>query len=1188
MLRALYIHCGSDKTGSTSIQQTLANARAELEQAGILYPVLGGRADHTPLLLSLTDDDEITEAFGRGDAEGVEKSKAAAEDLWQKLAAEIAGSQAETLLLSSEYIYSLRPASLDRLVARLAPLAEDLRAVLYLRDPVEYYVSSSQQVLKFGANLPDPGAGLRYRARVGALRAAFGDRLQLRAFARDRLTGGDVVTDLLDVVTGGGATLPDLERRTENLSLPAEAMALLQEFNRSVWGDARISGNPENSRLIETLSAVALPDAAAKPVLQPWAREQVIRANAADMVWLADDEKFGFHSYDYDLARAVVAEGQGDGAAAAGPLAVQDVFTVDPAGLAELRSQALHALVGAGLKAGDELTRAQREKDTVAASLAAAEDRLDQSRRAAAEAAERAAASETRAADAEEQAKASGRALDEARRTADILDEKSRALEKKNAQGAKRIAELKEQASSATARAAQSEIQLNERNRALAKSAHKIRRLRKQRLWLGLPIFLLLLPLSLPLFIYGWWRREQKKKLASPAQRIRDEIAAEAPPPMPAPLAVPKAPDSRKQAPVTQAAKSAPVLIWCPIAVAGLTTQLVQLTAILRRLGVAYDICYHVPPKIDHPECRHWIDFNRINRPKAVFYMERYVPFENGFEEALQVFYVNLDWLKAEAVAKARVHADIVLCPVKHRFDELAMTFANAKTVQLPWPVSTAIAPNRPKQLDDPASDAPIRVLYVGNDYDGKSRKSPFATVEAILACDRTDLVFDLKFRNPLPESVKAQLAARPNVDTVIDRSVPAAEVEALYEKADVNLIPNETEGNGLSIIESFAKGVVPAVLDGYPMKDVVSEENGYRIACFESGYKELAPNYVTDTPSIAAFLSRLDRDGVRRRRQTIIAMEDSLHKRQTDLEDLVESVLLSSGVIAEVPSATTAEGEAVARKPELRDIFAQPRFDCYRPCEHIDVYLTTSRRADLLEPTLEHLVAAIEASAFSHRLFLAVDSLDPDTDRVLQRFAEQIDEVGWTRNQMGLPYHWNGILDRSRATIARSEIRPDFICYLQDDCLIQRPDSYFGEMVEAAEMVNPGRLGFVSGYHSDVHKGFEEITHGGRTYLLSDSIDGKNFMARPKLLQSIGKLTWWFPDGQRRGNPGPVRGSHFDLWQWKESPNCLMRQNRVSVVIPGLCEHTAAEKEKSTWANDTTKEAIERRVAEGKVYVTR
>ena len=48
------------------------------------------------------------------------------------------------------------------------------------------------------------------------------------------------------------------------------------------------------------------------------------------------------------------------------------------------------------------------------------------------------------------------------------------------------------------------------------------------------------------------------------------------------------------------------------------------------------------------------------------------------------------------------------------------------------------------------------------------------------------------------------------------------------------------------------------------------------------------------------------------------------------------------------------------------------------------------------------------------------------------------------------------------------------------------------------------------------------------------------------------------------------------------------MRQNRVSVVIPGLCEHTAAEKEKSTWANDTTKEAIERRVAEGKVYVTR
>lgn len=716
----------------------------------------------------------------------------------------------------------------------------------------------------------------------------------------------------------------------------------------------------------------------------------------------------------------------------------------------------------------------------------------------------------------------------------------------------------------------ESEIaELKKKQQRLEKRINKLKRI---SFILSIPYLVLTLPISAPLAILYSYKKKQLKARKKGLHKSTAKPLIEL-----------------KKRKLNQ---SAPVLIWCPIATCGLTTQLDQLCRILKNCGIEYRISYHVNPDIDHPELENWINPSEIKKPTVVFFMERYVPFENGFEEAFQVFYINLDWLKLESISLARVHADVILCPVKYRLSEIEGLFPNSKTIHLPWPSAFKNNDRSSEIKDDTHSNEnPIQILYMGNDYNESSRKSPFATVDAILQCDRNDLLFTLKFRSKIPKKVKGALIAKSNVKQVIDEAIPDSKIEDLYRDSDINLIPNESEGNGLSIIEAFSKSVVPAVLDGFPMKDIVTSENGYLINCKEDGAKGFTTNYKTDASSILELLNSLTFSGVDKRREAIQKSSDELQKRQNHLEDVVYSVLHTAGLgsksnfLDKKRVDLTLNWLSEERVYDIDSIFSLPSISMFKEPQHIDVYMTTSKRPEHFKESLDRIVQAVDQSPYNHRIFISVDSMDDDTNKVIQVYRDSISEVLLTNDQMGLPYHWNMILDRSRATIARSELRPDYICYIQDDCLVINPATYFQEMVEASNIVSPDKLGFVSGYHSSVHAGLAEVYLNEKNYILSKSIDGKNFMARPKVLHSIGKLTWWFPDGSRRGNPGPVRGSHFDLWQWQESPNSTFQQGRLNIVVPDLCEHIAPSREDSTWDNDTTESAIRKRVMEGRIY---
>ncbi len=633
------------------------------------------------------------------------------------------------------------------------------------------------------------------------------------------------------------------------------------------------------------------------------------------------------------------------------------------------------------------------------------------------------------------------------------------------------------------------------------------------------------------------------------------------------------------------------VLLWCPIANSGLTTQLFQVTEILRRLGVKYYVSYHVSPTIDCAEVDRWIDPADIDSPKVAIFFERFVPFERGFDGAYKVFYVNLDWLNDHYISVARTYADLILAPVTYRLDYLKEEFRNQPVLHMPWP---SIFDGGEEPPGDAKADAFINILYMGNEYDDISRKHPKQVVDAVLENQNSQLRFTLKFRTRLDPDLRARLAACACVAGVHDTHMSEEEVAALYAWADIGLMPNECEGNGLTILEAWEKNVAPAVLDGHPMKDVVDADNAFLLECEQFEWREKTPAYRMSKETLLTFFHGLDPEAVRAKRDGVARKRRDLKSRGASLEKMIGDICFNGGgvrnrdrrALVDRAHDVVDESDVCAAQSLLFGDTAAS--NTHRVAENLHILMTTSKRPFCLRQSLSALISAIESTDLRCDLFLHVDGADDETLEIVGVHREKIASLLVLNEAAGLPYAWNNICAASAKFEARTERRADYVLYLQDDCRINDPDTYLDRMVRMADQAAPEFLGLVSGFHTEVHPGFGAGRFDGERILFSDSVDGKNFMGRRRLLNSIGPLTWWFSDGERRGNPGPTRGSHFDLWQWKESPNATSVQKRINIIAPDLTAHTAQSIEASTWGNDTTDSATDDRKKVGKIYDTR
>lgn len=296
----IYLHIGSGKTGTSSIQNLLSVNRDTLAARGYLYPQSPGRERHTRMGFYGRNDASLQRMpnwprFGKGTPDEFRERFA------QEFVTELSECGLDRVILSDEGMYGLKPVEIERLRALLERVADNVHVIVYLRRQDDHLISRYQQVVKTGETRTlaehvevDLSETYDYLKRLNR----WADRLQptsftVRRFERGSFVGGDLIHDFLSLV-GLDDALDELESPPPgvNASLDADAVKFLRLWNlkRVKFNDAT-PGNMNNRRHIPVLSELSTGPVLTLPedVLDRWMAQwdEVNQAVARD--YLGDE-----------------------------------------------------------------------------------------------------------------------------------------------------------------------------------------------------------------------------------------------------------------------------------------------------------------------------------------------------------------------------------------------------------------------------------------------------------------------------------------------------------------------------------------------------------------------------------------------------------------------------------------------------------------------------------------------------------------------------------------------------------------------------------------------------------------------------------------------------------------------------------------------------------------------------------
>ncbi|MFD2111587.1 hypothetical protein [Thiorhodococcus fuscus] len=244
--RRLYLHIGTEKTGTTSIQEMLFLNRARLAEEGYHFIASAGARNNRKLsAYAIREDraDEFLELNGihtRSDRQRFETTFAS--DLREEIQA--LPDHIHTLIASSEHLHSrcLQREEVAKLRALLHPFCDDIRILVYLRPQIEVITSLYSTALKCGESedlgtfvaqrcLPS-NPYFNYRGLLDLWADSFGDaQMMVRLYQRQTLIEGDLLADFASTI-GVDRLRPRLQRPAElNRSISAVGQVCFRILN---------------------------------------------------------------------------------------------------------------------------------------------------------------------------------------------------------------------------------------------------------------------------------------------------------------------------------------------------------------------------------------------------------------------------------------------------------------------------------------------------------------------------------------------------------------------------------------------------------------------------------------------------------------------------------------------------------------------------------------------------------------------------------------------------------------------------------------------------------------------------------------------------------------------------------------------------------------------------------------------
>lgn len=298
MVKEIVFHLGDCKTGTTSIQSALAEARFSAAGRTWIYPT---RMNHIPVADVL-----------RGDPD-----PALRHERWSRLAERITAASEDTAIISAETFEFVRPEALAEAISTYLPGFDGrMRLITYIRPHAERFVSTYAEKSKQGEFFGPLDDGFRdflsrrrltYKPRLSRWKSVFGDAYEVRPMIRDLLPGGDVVTDFLNFAFPG-ADLSLEKGASDNESLSVADILALQRLHRALSDSPSYPDDVMRAlgwNLATFLGTLPKPDTARKPRLYRALAETIRNdciedAQALDATFFAGTPYAGGH-----MARAL-------------------------------------------------------------------------------------------------------------------------------------------------------------------------------------------------------------------------------------------------------------------------------------------------------------------------------------------------------------------------------------------------------------------------------------------------------------------------------------------------------------------------------------------------------------------------------------------------------------------------------------------------------------------------------------------------------------------------------------------------------------------------------------------------------------------------------------------------------------------------------------------------------------------
>lgn len=264
----LFLHVGTEKTGTTSIQEFLKLNQRHLRRQGVFLPESlehGSTGNHRRLVALVADEDTTDDFYAEVNIIALDKRRERTSAWRSAFDLELSrATDCSAAIITSEHLHSrLRQRhEIERLSGFIKERFKTVSIIIYLRDPLEATVASVSTVVKAGGRLidiPDPfHSGWRFLVDHRNTLQSWGDvfgreKLIPRLFIPEEFRDGSLIHDFAGVC---GLDTVDLEMPLKtNESLSFTGMQLLSQLNQRLPRLLPGGGlNPERGGLTEIFS----------------------------------------------------------------------------------------------------------------------------------------------------------------------------------------------------------------------------------------------------------------------------------------------------------------------------------------------------------------------------------------------------------------------------------------------------------------------------------------------------------------------------------------------------------------------------------------------------------------------------------------------------------------------------------------------------------------------------------------------------------------------------------------------------------------------------------------------------------------------------------------------------------------------------------------------------------------------